>query len=197
MIEDLLLCRTVEEIEAGPRPWETEPSVDRWEAYGFRCMILRTHAETANLCGYVGVKRDHPLYGVRLGERSTRLEYLLKRRMNETYDSNRVPIGTILKGLAGMDIEPTPESALSVHGGLTFAAKGRRKTPWDRSRFWFGFDCAHAGDLLPGFISLYRRLSEERGAGNLFRTMAGVYRDFNYVRVETERLAAQLSILMG
>ncbi len=72
----------------------------------------------------------------------------------------------------------------SVHGGLTFADKcheggrichvpepGRPEHVW-----WFGFDCAHLGDVSP----TYRLHSHD------------TYRDFQYVKEECESLARQL-----
>lgn len=38
---------------------------------------------------------------------------------------------------------------VDVHGGLTFG-KANPKYPVESDLFWFGYDCAHAGDLVPG-----------------------------------------------
>lgn len=72
-----------------------------------------------------------------------------------------------------------------VHGGLTYASKchgtichvpapGESDDVW-----WLGFDCAHAGDIVPGST---RWSLPFRG---------DVYRDVAYVRGEVARLAAQ------
>lgn len=73
-----------------------------------------------------------------------------------------------------------------VHGGLTYADRcqedeehgichlpepGRPDDVW-----WLGFDCAHAGDLVPG-----------AGRVSPYET----YRELNYVRDEVARLARQ------
>ncbi len=43
----------------------------------------------------------------------------------------------------------------SVHGGLTFGGHGAAGHDLlDTEVLWFGFDCAHAGDLLLGSINL-------------------------------------------
>lgn len=44
--------------------------------------------------------------------------------------------------------------------------------------WWFGFDCAHAGDHCPGYDRMFTD---------------GVYREFGYVRRQVERLAQQLA----
>lgn len=84
-----------------------------------------------------------------------------------------------------------------VHGGLTYAAKcfgcichtpkpGEPEDIW-----WFGFDCAHAGDACP---AMNARLASHRiDAIREWET----YRDIAYVRAETEALAEQLASMKG
>jgi hypothetical protein len=50
--------------------------------------------------------------------------------------------------------------------------------------WWFGFDCAHYGDLSPSYDSKYRGHDE-----------LAVYRDLGYVERECANLAAQLAAL--
>lgn len=82
-----------------------------------------------------------------------------------------------LHGASGSD-RRTDE--LEVHGGITYAracngvvchkpAPGEPDALW-----WFGFDCAHFGDLSPGWKT-------------------GVYRDIDYVEQQTRHLAEQLA----
>lgn len=77
------------------------------------------------------------------------------------------------------------EPDVSVHGGLTYAdacqgsichvpAPGEPDDVW-----WFGFDCAHCGDLIP--IDADPRYFS-----------GATYRNTAYVRREVESLAAQL-----
>ena len=69
------------------------------------------------------------------------------------------------------------EGLLDVHGGVSFAAAPiedeKHKDLW-----WIGFDCAHAGDLWPGRSNL--------------GFPGSTYKDINYVREETKKLAEQL-----
>lgn len=87
------------------------------------------------------------------------------------------------KDYDGVDVWP------DVHGGLTYAsgcnettgvchvpAEGESDDFW-----WFGFDTAHLGDLVPGML----RYSDS-GLGE-------TYRDLNYVKAETGELARQLA----
>jgi hypothetical protein len=48
--------------------------------------------------------------------------------------------------------------------------------------WWFGFDCGHAGDLVPELAKQFPLIAE----------LGGVYRDRDYVVGETCRMAAQL-----
>lgn len=97
-----------------------------------------------HLCGYVGVPRSHPWYGL--------------------FCDN-------------IDVR--------VHGGLTYCGeelpKRNRLKPYPHDTrlaiWWIGFDCAHAGDLVPG--------SRLRG---------GVYRDRDYVFKQIERLVEQVVV---
>jgi hypothetical protein len=78
---------------------------------------------------------------------------------------------------------------VDVHGGLTYA--GTIDTAKDHPEFatelwWLGFDCGHAYDLMPGMMRFQRQFLPDN---------EDVYRDLDYVRTETTRLASQLSVL--
>lgn len=99
-------------------------------------------------CGYAGVTRTHPWYGL---------------------------------GMDDVDVD--------VHGGLSYASvcdghichvpkSGEPEDVW-----WFGFDCLHAFDLAPGLV----RLMPENDLGD------EMYRDMEFAREETVRLAGQLA----
>ncbi len=65
-----------------------------------------------------------------------------------------------------------------VHGGLTFSDQFN-----DGGKLWWiGFDCAHLNDMQPGYL--------RRKYGSCLAE--GTYRDMNYVKSETEKLALQI-----
>jgi hypothetical protein len=149
---------TEDKSEWEPGPWVDEPDKVSWtdEATGRPCLIHR--GPSGALCGYVAVDPDHPHY-------------------KHSYDD--------------LDVE--------VHGDLTYAALCQEDVS-DESEgichvpepgapddvWWFGFDCAHSGDLSPGHLHVYKKYGENY----YFRDAE--YRDIAYVVRECEKLAKQL-----
>jgi hypothetical protein len=95
------------------------------------------------------------------------------------------------------------EAEIDVHGGLTFASKcsgGEHgichvvEEGEDDDVWWLGFDCGHFDDLLPewtmnaGFLPIY---------GDPSNPPSATYKTYDWVRAETERLAAQLAQLQA
>ena len=134
--------------------WKNEPDKIQWKdgKTGLPCLIVR--GPSGALCGYVGVDESHPLHG-------------------KEYD--------VL-----LDVD--------VHGGLTYSAAcspggdeaedichlpdpGEPDHVW-----WFGFDCAHAGDFCPQHGD-YMRLGNQ------------TYRDVSYVKHDVRSLAETLESL--
>jgi hypothetical protein len=105
-----------------------------------------------------------------------------------------VPPGHPLHGKSYDDAD------VEAHGGLTYAKKcegeichvpapGEPDDVW-----WFGFDCAHAGDFAPGHEATMMSIPaivKLRSKNPFIRD--DVYRDMRYVRDQTERLAEQLN----
>lgn len=81
---------------------------------------------------------------------------------------------------------------VAVHGGVTFTGhlshQGEHCSLLDVHTF-FGFDCAHAGDLVPGIIALSRMVI---GTGMPEEYLYGAYRTTDFVIKETHNLAKQL-----
>jgi hypothetical protein len=75
---------------------------------------------------------------------------------------------------------------VDVHGGLTFAGKN----PMLKKKYWyFGFDTAHAFDLVPSMLMLHSELRREKGVTAFqFQDNMSVYRDAQYVAEHVEAL---------
>lgn len=173
----------------GVGPWVSEPDKVQFTdpATGLPCLIVRNRLGA--LCGYVGVAPGHPAYG---RDYTDELVSGLRVHGGLTFADRCQPVGVGHGGAArdrellrsgarvlpGVDVDewrvchvPAPGEPDDVH--------------------WFGFDCAHAWDLVPGMNALSRRM------GGLYATTAReereVYLDLAYVRGECRDLAAQLA----
>ena len=151
--------------EAGPGPWQDELDSESWvdKELGFPCRIFRTPS-TGSLCGYVGVERGHPFYATFYTE---------------------VDKGSLLRDRIpkGIRCDLGLEGYVDVHGGLTFSDWTDWKIKGFKSEhpiWWFGFDCAHYGDLSPGGFGILRE---------------GEYRDWGYTKQEVKALARQLKTI--
>lgn len=159
---------TVDKSEWGQGEWTHEPDKVQWVdgATGLDCLAVR-QARLGHWCGYVGVPPEHPFHG---------------------------------KGYSECDDDFNYTVDVEVHGGLTYAREcqetddeskgichvpepGRPDNVW-----WFGFDCAHSGDLSPAMAA--------REVAMGFPRMPGYesYRPFSYVQNECTSLAAQLAL---
>lgn len=88
---------------------------------------------------------------------------------------------------------------VQVHGGLTFGGPCRPGSPichtpqtGEGEVYWYGFDCAHAGDYTPN-NGLFARGRTD----GLFDQGSDEYRDVAYVTAEVHALADQLGALLG
>ncbi len=70
-----------------------------------------------------------------------------------------------------------------VHGGVTHTGASPLEED-SADSYYVGFDCAHAGDYIPGFVPAIMY--------SLGYTGEGVYRDMNYVEQECRKLARQV-----
>ena len=81
---------------------------------------------------------------------------------------------------------------LAAHGGVNWSnpmpewAQLRPETPFE-GYWWFGFDCSHFMDLVPGLLAVRPRLASPVLGG-----MAENYRDTHFAETATTYLAAQL-----
>jgi hypothetical protein len=84
---------------------------------------------------------------------------------------------------------------LRVHGGITFTGCLRSRNM--KRGHWFGFDCAHYDDIVPGMMDMYARIRDDMPP-DLVEMLAQsashqVYRTVDYVRQECTDLAEQLA----
>jgi hypothetical protein len=151
--------------------WKPKPPEAEWESHGLRCRVYMT--DIGHRCGYVRVDPGHPWH---------------------SKDYNACLLGDACTVAAQQEADPdgyyshyehSLDSAVSVHGGVTFASTFDD----DPDGWWLGFDCAHAGDApSPEYVQRqwerYGRSPSHLGAHHW--TLAEV-------REETERMAEQIA----
>lgn len=138
---------------------------------GLPCVINRVEW-SGHLCGYVGINKEHALYGKKYSDYVV-VEDINKIKCNDNY------IGLFINAFSDdrKENEISIDMLLNVHGGITYSENEAPNTECKKypDTWWFGFDCAHAGDLCPK-----SKYSE------------GVYRDVTFVKKEVRKLVSQL-----
>ncbi len=154
--------RSENKADWGPGPWQNEPDKVEWvdEATGLHCRILR--GLVGSFCGYVGVPEEHPAWGM-LYDHYVYVE-------NEGVEWWRRHVTQRVQYKIN-DIQ--------VHGGLTYANEHVDDDLW-----WFGFDCSHTYDYMPGMTKYV-----------LESAQGDTYRDLAYVTVQVLSLAQQLAAI--
>jgi len=163
---------TVDKTEWEQGPWISEVDKKVWidPNTKLKCIILR--GPSGSLCGYVGVPKDHPFYGLH-------------------HDDN--------------NIEQVNGKWIDVHGGLTYSDYPQIITDMSDSlcfskeevlehlinnpnhdTWYFGFDCAHAGDTCPKYDNMRSQYRQEYGNNG------DSYKDMGYVTRQVTHLAYQL-----
>lgn len=157
------------------KPWLSEPNREEFKHADFPCLVQR--GPSGAWCGYVAVPPGNRFHG---------------KGYSGTYDENDNYINS-------------PVDELSVHGGVTYAAEcsegngichvpppGEPDNVW-----WIGFDCAHSGDFCPKHHDPDSETNVRMKAQypdwdcKPFEWSA-TYKDIDYVKHQTRRLAEQL-----
>jgi hypothetical protein len=180
----------------GPGPWDGEPDRVFWVHNGLVCMVLR--GPMGSFCGYVGVPSGHSMHGLKDDETS----------QWPFFDQPHGGL-TWLGELPGDNVVFLCDLAAAGH-------------PLEYASYWyFGFDCAHAGDTSPMLLKYARDYATPKvqlqtsmpagwspsnapgpsiEAGLQYVTDAAesallsrdVYRDIDYVLDEVGKLAASI-----
>lgn len=165
--------------------WRTETVPAPWTHEGFDCAIVR-QSELGHLCGYVRIPGGHPLFGVAYDDPVPESLAEVAKTVEDGPIGKRGVMDVFLRALSG---EMKAGMLLDVHGGVNFSRAIEAPDDYLPPGFWYGFDCAHADDLMPWMHERYPDL--------LRFGKRGVYRDVPYVRAECESLARQLADLLA
>jgi hypothetical protein len=116
-----------------------------WEAHGLRCAVLMVELGygPGHRCGYVMVPEGHPFHG--LGYSDEAPNGTADYTDRDVDDAGMGGMIALLGGEKSVDEwAQRVEAHIAVHGGLTYSGKAPGDVQGDG--WWFGFDCAHAGD---------------------------------------------------
>lgn len=156
----------VNKADWGKGPWQVEPDKAQWQDAdtGFPCLIVRNGM--GGLCGYVGVTKAHPLYGL-------------------TFCDDRVGDALSVHGGVTFTDRCQPHDAGEDARAICHAVEAGE----DDDVWWVGFDCSHSFDYSPRLEATHRQVGSSR------RFAREVYRDWAYVLSECAALAAQLKAM--
>lgn len=137
--------------------------------------------DVGHRCGYVGVTKDSPFFGIKYSENITDKFPVLKTIHQNAELGKKSPFAII----AFKSEEVILEILIDVHGGLTFSGGG--DYPIKDNLWWFGFDCAHAGDGKDGSLIKDEKLK------NIYLSIdGGPIRTLDYVESECQRMIHQI-----
>lgn len=170
-------------------PWKTECDNAAWDLpNGLHALIRRN--PLGAWCGYVGVPPTHPWYGRNYTTKAQASKEMLERNV----DTNELCVVTLL--IASMRGDKMEEGlalnlAIRVHGGLTFADHIQSKHQGKDGWWYFGFDCAHSNDYVPG-MAQYPNSEITQMFKALLGNRTEVYRTEEFVRSEVAHLSEEL-----
>ena len=160
---------------SNPGPWDKEPDKDSFESSGYPCVMKRVYGGV--WAGYVGVPESHPLHGIDYTD-SIRVPDAI---LNRDVDLDKLCLlSSVLQSREDVKNSMIQLGlAIDVHKGVTFSGKlsGVSDSDW-----FFGFDCGHAGDLMPEYTN--KAFSDNN-----------TYRTYEYVKEQCEKLAEQLAAI--
>lgn len=167
--------------------WEDEPDFEEFVHAELPCIVVRT--DMGHLCGYVGVPPNHPAYPERMKDIR---EFTRKGIQKEDGDWLVIPTPNIPPNWTDVSYQ---DLDIDVHGGLTWSEIGDDYHGRKEGFKWFGFDCAHAWDYLPPTNEKVHQIYVEV-TGRIGPSDHETYRNWEYVKQQTEHLAEQLAVMM-
>jgi hypothetical protein len=172
MLTSDILCDRAEIKEEKKMEHEIEKCWKTKAGFQAVCLMVNLGHGYHHRCGYVGIPKDHPLYGVNYGQYTEVLKEAYEKVLQGPIGKRGImPIFCHERGVC------TPDIVFDVHGGLTYSSKlDDYPSDWNKNHpeeklWWYGFDCAHCDDKEDGGRSL------------------------EYVEAECESLAEQLAAI--
>ena len=109
-----------------------------FEHVGYKCVVI--FGNMAHRCGYVGIPKNHTLYG-------KNYDYHLEIKKSDICGREVSGIFPLLGACIDKDERIRIEAYFQCHGGISYSGGGTNSNyPIKSDLWWFGFDCGHAGD---------------------------------------------------
>lgn len=161
-----------------------------FEHAGYKCVVI--FGSFGHRCGYVGIPKNHPLYGKDSSD-------YLEIKKADVEDREVSGIFPLLGACLDEDERIRIEAYFQCHGGITYAGGGEHSSyPIKSDLWWFGFDCGHCDDARELELA-YKRFSKYRASIAMQIELEKVYpidglavRTEDYVAAECKKLAEQL-----
>ena len=161
-----------------------------FEYAGYKCVV--TFNVMGHRCGYVGIPKNHPLYGKEYSD-------YLEIKKADVGDRKISGIFPLLSACLDEDERIRIDAYFSCHGGITFADGGENSNYPIESDLWgFGFDCAHCDDAkdlrlaYERFPNYRKSLFIQKETESKFHIDGLIIRTEEYVAKECKKLAEQL-----
>lgn len=161
-----------------------------FEHAGYKCVVI--FGSIGHRCGYVGIPKNHPLYGKDYSD-------YLEIKKADVGDREVSGIFPLLGACLDEDERICIEAYFQCHGGITFSDGGVNSDyPINSDLWWFGFDCGHAGDkpdfeyAIEKFPKHINELRIRKQIDDLYPIEGGIVRTEEYVADECKKLAEQL-----
>lgn len=146
---------------------------------GFRAVVIL--GKRGSRCGYVGLPKEHRLYGASYSEPHPALSF-----------PSDEPVGKrgIISLICASKESASPDIVFDVHGSLTYSGGGD-KYPVKSNLWWFGYDCSHSGDApSEEYCDSQRKKYPDKPF--MWSGQDGVHRTLEYCESECESLAQQM-----
>lgn len=161
-----------------------------FEHVGCKCVVVFN--AMGHRCGYVGVPKNHPLYGKKYSD-------YLEIKKEDLKDREISGVFPLLGACLDEDERMKIEAYFQCHGGITFANGGKNSNyPIESDLWWFGFDCGHYDDgrelelAYERFPNSRKSLAIQIELEKAYRIDGLTIRTEEYVAAECKKLAEQL-----
>ena len=156
---------------------------------GLKCCVIFTIL--GHRCGYVGIPKDHPLYGIKHSQDMQSPELL--QELKSTHIGKR----GILDIFCWDGEATTPAILFDVHGGITYSGGGTTYPLLQvEPMWWYGFDCSHTGDA-KDWDTLEKLVEKKKWEPlwkieQMYPVDGDVVRTNEYVKEECKTLASKI-----